>query len=98
VDCPADLIPGVLALYPNSGDGSQNPFAVVVPEYRVRWNRTTGASLLVAPPNPDVCEASSATGDVQDGLKLCANALPLRPTVAIRLALEDGGSALPDAE
>ena len=38
------------------------PFAVVVPEYRVRWNRTTGASLLVARTVPDVCEGGSSRG------------------------------------
>ena len=42
-----------------TGERDSNPFAVVVPEYRARSNRTTGASLLVAPTDPGLCRDSS---------------------------------------
>jgi len=49
----------------------------------------------VAPPNPDVCEAGSTTGDVPDGLKVCATRFL---SALLASLVEDGGSALPDAE
>ncbi len=46
------------ALPSKRGRGS-NPLAVVVPEYRTRYSRATGASLLVAPTVMGLCHGSS---------------------------------------
>lgn len=59
VECPADLLPGGLALYPHAGNGNFDPFAVVVLKHRARRRRrATGVSLLVAPTIPDLCRGS----------------------------------------
>ena len=72
-----------------------NPFAVVVPEYRVRYNRTTGASLLVAPTLPDLYQEGSLSGDVVEAFN-CMRTRFLPGLLA--LLAEAGGSALPIAE
>ena len=79
---------------PRNGDGVE-PFAVVVPEYRVRYNRTTGASLLVAPTLPDVYQEGSLSGDVVEVFN-CMRTRFLPGLLA--LLAEAGGSALPIAE
>lgn len=96
-DCPADLIPGVLVLYPQLRGRESNPLAVVVPECRVRYSRTTGASLLVAPAVLDVCEGDSTTGCVVGAIK-CVRTRFLSALLAPSALVEDGGSALPRAE
>jgi len=67
-----------------------------VPDYRVRGRRprTTGASLLVAPPDPGVCEDGSATEYVVGRIKRVRTRLLSALPLAL-VALEDGGSALP---
>ena len=80
----------VLALSPQRGGRESNPFAVVVPEYRMRYTRTTGASLLVAPTIPDLCRGSSNPGYVAHGLKCVRtcflSALPTAESAAIPTA------------
>jgi len=72
-----------------------NPFAVVVPEYRMRWNRTTGASLLVAPTLPDVYQEGSLSRYVAEVVnRVRTRFLP----GLLALLAEAGGSALPIAE
>ena len=72
-----------------------NPFAVVVPEYRMRWNRTTGASLLVAPTLPDVYREGSLSRYVAEVFnRVRTRFLP----GLLALLAEAGGSALPIAE
>jgi len=72
-----------------------NPFAVVVPEYRMRWSRTTGASLLVAPTLPDVYREGSLLWYVAEVFtRVRTRFLP----GLLALLAEAGGSALPIAE
>ena len=70
-----------------------------VPDYRVRGRRprTTGAGLLVAPPDPGLCEDGSATEYVVGRIKRVRTRLLSALPLAL-LALEDGGSALPLAD
>jgi hypothetical protein len=83
---------------PRNGDGIE-PFAVVVPEYRVRRYRTTGVGLLATPTDPDLCEDGSSLGFVSADVKSSRTRfLPALPLASPKLALEDGGSALPRAE
>ena len=65
--------------------------------------RTTGASLLVAPTDPDVCEDGSTIWDGSKEANSCGfaqlrHALPPRPTRSQCSLVEAGGSALPRAE
>jgi hypothetical protein len=84
----------VLTLKPKMGR-ELNPFAVVVPEYRVRCNRTTGASLLVAPTVSDLCKGSSEL------LSELGDNMPSRTGFLSSLLtpfVEEGGSTLPIIE
>ena len=88
-----------------TGERESNPFAVVVPECGARRprRRATGASLLVTPTDPDLCEDGSIKdmgrrGPKSWGFAVVRDALPPRPTRSLRSLLEAGGSALPLAE
>ena len=101
MDCPAGLIPGVLALYPQAGNGKLNPFAVVVPERGTRrqYRRATNAGLLAASTDPDVCEDGSKSTAGSRGKNRSPRGeseqrralLPALPLAS--LAAEEGGSA-----
>ena len=79
---------------PQDGDGIE-PFAVVVPEYRVRWNRTTGAGLLATPTDPDLCEDGSNTRYVAGSIKRVRTRFLSSLLASL---VKEGGSALPNAE
>ena len=69
VDCPAGLIPGGLALYPQTGNGSRTRSRSSSPSVgceAVR-PRTTDAGLLAASTDPDVCEDGSKSMDGSRG-------------------------------
>ena len=86
------------ALPPSEGRES-TPFAVVVPEYRTRYSRATGAGLLATPTDPGLCEDGSVLNTGRTGATSCGFVLPrtaLLPSLPLAsLALEEGGSALP---
>ena len=101
VDCPAGLIPGVLALYPQAGNGSSTRSRSSSPSVgceAVR-PRTTDAGLLAASPDPDVCGDGSKSRDGPRGKNRSPRGeseqrralLPSLPLAS--LAAEEGGSA-----
>ena len=77
--------------------GTGRHFAVVVPEYRVRWNRTTGVGLLATPIVLDLCKGDSDTGYVVKCVH-CLRTRFLSSLLASPTLVEEGGSALPRAE
>ncbi len=82
---------------PQNGDGEAKgvTFAVVVPEYRVRYSRTTGASLLMAPTVLGLCQGSSRLSYGFGCIKPSRTGF-----LSSRLTSfgEEGGSTLPNAE
>ncbi|MBP2252175.1 hypothetical protein J2754_002516 [Halarchaeum solikamskense] len=96
-DCPADLIPGVLTLYPHTGNGSSTRsrssfpstgYGTPAPQEPVYW------WLLSSP----TCARSTVEQDTSRTVLKNVRTRFLSALPASSTLVEDGGSALPRAE